>query len=56
MEYLHINEEQSIELIKSTVGSAKRAREEYIRDYQSISLEDRFDNGEFILEGRGFKV
>lgn len=49
MEYLEIDEEQSIELIKSTVELAKKAREEYISNYQSISPEDRFDNGEFIL-------
>ncbi|KAL5276229.1 hypothetical protein ACFFRR_001823 [Megaselia abdita] len=44
MEYLELDEDQSIELIKSTVELAKTARDEYMDSYKSINPEDRFDN------------
>lgn len=46
MEYLELDEDQSIELIKSTVELAKTARDKYVNSYKSINPEDRFDNRE----------
>lgn len=49
MKNLLLSEENSFQLIKSTVGFAQTARAKYIEEYECIPKERRFGNGEYFI-------